>query len=229
MKECPNFRDFNYKHYEAIIKKALEMRYKIVNFREVDEFYDSERLLLLRHDIEEKPERALRIAEVEHSLGVHSTFFVRIHSNDYNPFGFKSIGELKKILSLGHEIGLHYETLELARVLKVDPLALFIQDKSALENSLDIKIESVSEHGDKRTHRTIDHPSEDSMELMERLKQGVICRNSYDPRYFKEMKYLSESNGVWREGCICEHLGEQLKIQLLTHPHLWYEKHHLIG
>ena len=53
-------------------------------------------------------------------------------------------------------------------------------------------------------------------------KEVVGIHHTYEPRYFSEFKYLSDSQG-WYEGCVCK-LFESRKyprIQLLTHPYIW--------
>jgi hypothetical protein len=68
---------------------------------------NNKKLIVLRHDIDRKPENALRMAELEHELGIQSTYYFRV------PYTFKPeiIG---KIHDLGHEIGYHYEVLSKA-------------------------------------------------------------------------------------------------------------------
>jgi hypothetical protein len=38
------------------------------------------------------------------------------------------------------------------------------------------------------------------------------------------MKYLSDSNGFWREGDLTQHLGAHERFQVLVHPDWWFEK-----
>ena len=44
-----------------------------------------------------------------------------------------------------------------------------------------------------------------------------------EPRFFQEIKYVSESNNFWREGCVCQILKEKKfpQIQILVHPIWW--------
>jgi hypothetical protein len=65
------------------------------------------KLVVLRHDIDRKQKNALRMAKLEHELGIQSTYYFRF------PYTFKPelIG---KIHDLGHEVGYHYEVLSKA-------------------------------------------------------------------------------------------------------------------
>ena len=39
-----------------------------------------------------------------------------------------------------------------------------------------------------------------------------------------EIKYISDSGRHWREGCMCEHIGKEDKLQILTHAEWWCTK-----
>lgn len=60
--------------------------------------------VLLRHDVDARPDNALRMARLEHSLGIRGTYYFRMPHTFDPPI-------IKEIAALGHEIGYHYETL----------------------------------------------------------------------------------------------------------------------
>ncbi len=49
----------------------------------------------------------------------------------------------------------------------------------------------------------------------------TIPINTYDPRFFKDILYISDSRGVWKNGCACEHIKTGKQMQILIHPELW--------
>jgi hypothetical protein len=64
--------------------------------------------IIIKHDVEDKPEKALKISKIEHSFGITSTYYV--HSFFLrNP---KNVSILREIISLGHEVGYHYDVLD---------------------------------------------------------------------------------------------------------------------
>jgi len=65
------------------------------------------KFVILRHDVDERPYNALRLAEIENSLGIKSTYYFRIVkiSNVHIV--------IQRIAELGHEIGYHYEDVSL--------------------------------------------------------------------------------------------------------------------
>ncbi len=79
---------------------------KDYTFMTMEEFIAApayKKTIVLRHDVDEKPHNALKIAKAEYDLGLKATYYFRIVkiSND------SSI--IKAIAALGHEIGYHYE------------------------------------------------------------------------------------------------------------------------
>ena len=66
------------------------------------------RCIILRHDVDRLPGNSLRIAQLEHEFGLTGTYYFRSV-----PFSFNE-KIIKKIGSMGHEIGYHYEDLALA-------------------------------------------------------------------------------------------------------------------
>ena len=63
-------------------------------------------LIILRHDIDFLPQNALRMAQLEHELGIRGTYFFRIIPKVFD----EKI--IREIAGLGHEIGYHYETMD---------------------------------------------------------------------------------------------------------------------
>jgi len=68
-----------------------------------------EKSIILRHDVDKKPANSLAVARFEHELGIHGTYYFRIHQVSFD----ESI--IREIASMGHEIGYHYEDLHLVR------------------------------------------------------------------------------------------------------------------
>ena len=83
---------FSFNKYKEILALSKEHNYHIFSCNEYFKAIKNlpEKYIILRHDIEHYPERAFRFAEIESEFGVHSSFFVRVHSNTYNIFGHRS-------------------------------------------------------------------------------------------------------------------------------------------
>ena len=98
------------------------------------------------------------------------------------------------------------------------------KEKLFLENVLGEPVLSTSEHRDV-SHSV--HETPYYHEEYDPYEQGFKYF-SMDPVYFKAMKYLSDSNGIWREGDLLMNLNKYSRFQILIHPEWWYEKDLLI-
>ena len=210
--------DFSYDHYKEILELS-KRRYKILPLNEYRSFRP-DKVLLLRHDVDFAPERAAQMAKVEHDLDVKSTYFVRVHAEDYNPFGFKSYLALREISQMGHEIGLHFENLDLSYITGEDPSSILGREIATLQGILGIKVRGIAAHKDfsgidnSDFVRTIDPAKYDvEYEASELTKDCLLVSDS--------LRRWSRTNGR----CACQVLQEDPpRICLLTHPHFWYRK-----
>ena len=87
-----------------------------------------ERFIILRHDVDKRPDYAVRMAELEASMNVRASYYFRIVPESNVPEC------IRRIAQLGHEIGYHYEDMSLcggdaekAYAHFVDSLAYFRQ------------------------------------------------------------------------------------------------------
>ncbi len=62
-------------------------------------------IILLRHDVEARYGNALKLAQLQHGLGIKGTYYFRIYPHKDNE------AVIRKIVALGHEIGYHYDDL----------------------------------------------------------------------------------------------------------------------
>ncbi len=98
-------RDFTLLVYRNCIQVLLHRGYTFETLSSTVLSVAAGPLAVLRHDVDRRPARALAMAELEHQLGVSSTYFFRTKPCSFHP------GIMKRILDMGHEIGYHYEDL----------------------------------------------------------------------------------------------------------------------
>ena len=94
--------DFTVKKYQQLLQAIKASGYAVqpmVSFMEKP----ADRVIVLRHDVDERPENTLPLAKAEHRMGIQSTYYFRIVRISNNP------DVIKEIAGLGHEIGYHYE------------------------------------------------------------------------------------------------------------------------
>ena len=99
--------DFTLKIYQSLLKSLLKQDYNFQTFREYFENTES-KTLILRHDVDKLPQNALRFAQIEHKLGVKGSYYFRAVPESWD------VKVIKKIASIGHEIGYHYEDIDFA-------------------------------------------------------------------------------------------------------------------
>ncbi len=202
--------DFTLAHYREILERIVAT-HRTFSFGEAvplgEALLDTERFVLMRHDVEFSLDAALAIAQADHDAGVRSTFFVQIGS-DYNLFEADGASAVESILALGHDLGFHYD-LGLLERGGGDPVAVAQRAIDLIENFFGARISAASPHMPMRSGRTLGIP-------------GLV--DAYDPLYFERMKYVSDSTQVWREGVVTSLLDRYDQIQLLIHEYHWTEE-----
>lgn len=98
-------RDFSTDMYACFLQALGKTGYKAVTVYEYLTGLRPDFFIILRHDVDRFPERALTLARLEAEYNISSTWYFR-----YKPGVFKK-DIVKNIFSLGHEIGYHYEVL----------------------------------------------------------------------------------------------------------------------
>ena len=100
--------DFTIRKYRELVQTFVESGYRIVTVRQYLESAPLGKVLALRHDVDEQPQNALKMAEAEKELGVQATYYFRKVPKSDHP------DVIRKIAAMGHEIGYHYEDLTLS-------------------------------------------------------------------------------------------------------------------
>ncbi len=104
--------DFTLGKYERLCRAVASSRYTPVTMTAYLALGNEETArphVIMRHDIDRAPQRAVGTAEVERACGIKATYYFRYRNETYVP------ALLDKIAGLGHEIGYHYETLDTCR------------------------------------------------------------------------------------------------------------------
>ena len=202
--------NFTYSGYELLLKCIRNSGYTLTPFRDAETIINPK--AIIRHDVDLSPEKALRIAALEHYLGVKATYFFLLGSEWYNLLSADSLRCMKEILSMGHEIGLHFDASQYAGKPLQEIEWQLIHDIRLLDEITGAKVKSVS------WHIPVDELLGKKLPMLESL--GI--KNAYDPEYFSGYKYLSDSMMRWRDNPF-EYMDttQYPNIQVLTHP-VWY-------
>ena len=200
--------DFTRGGYRSLVAGLLERGYSAVGY---DAVTPGERHLVLRHDLDMSIDAAVAIAEIEADLEVAAHYFVLLRTEMYNPWSDHARRQLDRIAGLGHEIGLHFDA------------SLYPDDISALDSAAAEECTVLAA----LTGRPVETISfhRPSKALLGRPDDIAGRRHSYQPRYFHDIGYCSDSRGAWHHGHPLDHaaIGEGRALQLLTHP-IWWDR-----
>ena len=185
--------EFSKQHYFDCLQLAKDLGYQVK--RVCDYNYDKEnKVILLRHDVDYSLDYAHKLATYENRFGFSSSYYIHLHSETYNALEPRSLEIIRKIHTLGHEIGFHYDAK-----YHIPMESLFA---SKIVNGGLTAMETYTLHN---------ASSEKGIMKFQHLRNP----NEWD------IKYISESGRNWREGCMCNHIGKIDKLHILTHP-LWW-------
>ena len=207
---------FSFKYYKKMLKKAISSGFVISSFEKFDN--KKKKTIILRHDIDYSLKGITEFAKIENDLGVTSTYFFRVHSPNYNPFSQDCYNVFNYLKKLNHEIGLHFDSSYFSKIFKLDPISVFKKERIVLETIIGRKIKSISEHYDLYCNIFNIEKLENQIDV----KKLKVKNYAYDKKFIHDMKYISDSNGNWRDGDIVNNLNFK-RLQVLTHPELWFD------
>jgi hypothetical protein len=194
--------------YRELLAAVIARGYQVRGYADTD---PAARHLILRHDLDMSLEAALPIAEIEKSLGLKAHYFVLLRTEMYNLFSARAREILLKLRDLGHEIGLHLDA------------SLYGNDTTQLQRAAETECR-VLEAAAGAPAQTISfhRPAKTLLGYPERLAGRL---HAYQPKFFTEIGYCSDSRGAWQQGAPLDHAAvrEGRALQLLTHPIWWGE------
>lgn len=100
--------DFTINSYRNLLLALQDAGYM---FQTLEQFLTAPgqgKTVILRHDIDQYPQNALRIAQIEHSMGISTSYYTRIVEGVWDE------ETMKQLVRLNHEASYHYEDLALA-------------------------------------------------------------------------------------------------------------------
>lgn len=167
----------------------------------------SKNTLLIRHDIDFSVDFAHTLALFESEIGICSTYFFMLTSNMYNLISSKNQRLVKNIIKLRHKVSIHFDPTA------YQTLEEFDNEKRLFENIFDVEVNIVS------IHRPGPFLENNNISL-----NGIP--QTYSDKYFRKMKYLSDSGGRDVAPLISEYLSgvRSQGLHLLIHPIWWVSK-----
>ena len=184
-------RDFTHSIY---IELLISLKERAFQFITVEEYfsskYDANRpFIMIRHDVDRRPNSSLEMAKIEKSMGVKATYYFRAISQTLKP------KIIKEIATLGHEIGYHYESLAETNGDYSEAIEDFKKNLAKLNRLYLIK--SISMHG----RPTSKWDSRLLWKKYDYKKYGILSEPYFDID-FQKVLYITDAGRAWNNESI---------------------------
>jgi hypothetical protein len=210
----------------------------VVAMEDIDTGEDSERVIGLRHDVDNSLEPALNFARWEADRGYRSTYFL-LHSAAYWTSG-RLEEAVREMSELGHEVGIHNNAIAEHVRTGRDPHEILKEATEQLR-SYGVTVVGTVAHGDKLC-REREFINDELFEECERFgdelwlgggphRIGAIPVErkplayhglEYDSNWLHRPFYASDSGGVWQgEVDRVPHHDFSGQLHILIHPCWW--------
>lgn len=176
-------RDFTIEIYQKLINSLLSKNNAFYTFN--DYLYFPEKpSIILRHDAERLPENSLLFAQIQSGLGIKGSYYFRAVPQSFNS------EIIKKIASLGHEIGYHYETMDTCKGNIDEAYNEFCRNLKKFRKL--VPISTICMHGSPLSK----YDNRDIWEKYDYKELGLIGEPYFDID-FNEVLYLTDTGRRW--------------------------------
>lgn len=196
--------------YRSILEMALAQGYQFISF--TDNPAPDKYNIYLRHDIDYSLDMALKVAQLNHQLGISATFFFLVRSPIYNILSDPSTEYVFQISELEQRIALHYTLPSRIIQCKDELIESVLMDFHLLQQQFGQVEHAVSWHTVPQSF------IDDNLELE---IPGLV--NIYSHKLIKNIAYYSDSNLRNSVEKFYDVLAKDkpLLLHLLFHPLNW--------
>lgn len=198
--------EFTLQGYGALLDQFVASGFQVCSYAEA---LPDQPHLILRHDLDMSIQAALPIAAAEAERSMRAHYFALLRTEMYNPWSAHGRADLAAIAEAGHDIGLHLDA------------SLYPDNLDALDKACAEECDALEQIvGQPVTMVSLHRPRASLLGLKESLGGRP---HSYQPRFFSDIGYCSDSRGAWHHGHPSDHpaVTEKRALQLLTHPIWW--------
>jgi RimJ/RimL family protein N-acetyltransferase len=198
--------EFSIAGYRELLDRLSSRGYQTIAFSELHSCDRSSPVCLLRHDVDASTGFAVRLAELEAERAVRSTYFVMVRSTLYNAFSRQAYDDIRRILQLGHEVGLHFDASHPEARQSASIEQQIAEEMRWLSGTTGRPVTAFSFHQPAR-------------ELLARQITVSGAVNAY--AIGDEFHYVSDSNRDWRGQDVVALIESGKPLQMLLHPMWW--------
>ena len=176
--------DFTRKKYRQLLISLQSANYGFITFAEYCKGERPERFVILRHDVDLRPDFSLATAKIEHELGICAVYYFRAVPESWDE------AVIKEIASMGHEVGYHYESLTTCNGNMEAAYEDFKKNLKELRHLA--TVETICMHGSPRSP----FDSKDIWKQYDYKALGIIGEPYLDTD-FSQMLYLTDTGRRW--------------------------------
>lgn len=180
-------RDFTLGKYTELLRVLDDNGYRFVTFEQYcleKEALSDTKFVVLRHDVDLKPENSLATAQIEHSQGIRASYYFRVVEQSNRPEVIESIA------SMGHEIGYHYEDMSICGGDAAKAIAHFERQLYYFRQFYPVK--TICMHGAPRSK----YDGRDLWKSYDYHDYGIIGEPYFDMD-FSKVFYLTDTGRRW--------------------------------
>lgn len=180
--------DFTFDAYRYLLDSLVASDYEMLTVRDYLRRESlPERFVIHRHDVDRKPANAVTMAAIEADRDISTTYYVRTTDEVFRP------DYISQIEGLGHEVGLHYESVDQADG-DLDRACDAFERDLALVRSV-ATVDTVCMHGNPLTS----HDNRDLWQATDFAAHGLLGE-AYLSMDFADVVYFSDTGRTWRDG-----------------------------
>ncbi|MFU8844550.1 MAG: hypothetical protein ACNA7V_12170 [Bacteroidales bacterium] len=188
--------DFTVYKYQQLLEALKNQGYSFQTFAE---FLDKpeEKVIILRHDVDAKKLNSLRFAKIQHEAGVKGTYYFRMVPQSFDE------KVILDIAAMGHEIGYHYEEMDLA-ASKLSVRGSALTEEELMDEAIKIfdsnldhfrklyPVKTICMHGSPRSP----HDNKAIWKKYKYRDRGIIGEPYFDID-FSDVCYLTDTGRRW--------------------------------
>ena len=169
--------------YRTLLLSMINQNYRFQTFQQYLESPAS-RVIMLRHDVDILKTHSLQFAQIQHELGVVGSYYFRMVPQSFDE------AIIRKIADLGHEIGYHYEDMDIAKGDPQKAIELFSKHLEVLRKIVPVK--TICMHGSPRST----YDNRDMWDHHHYKSFGILGEPYFDLD-FRSVFYITDTGRRW--------------------------------
>jgi hypothetical protein len=167
--------------------------------------FESLNYIILRHDVDARPQNSLAFARIQAEMGISGTYYFRMVPQSYDE------AIIKEMVELGHEVGYHYETMDTCKGNIDKAYDEFCRNLETFQKLTPVK--TISMHGSPMSP----YDNREIWKKYDYKKLGIIAEPYFDIN-FNELFYITDTGRRW-DGHLYNVRDKATKENPLTNPH----------